>query len=42
LGAPRIVDFSNLHQQRLLQLPDSFVMRRMSDEFAKKHQVRRM
>jgi LysR family cyn operon transcriptional activator len=36
----RIVDFSNLHQQRLLQLPDSFVMRRMSDEICRKHQVR--
>src|SRR5947209_17732182 len=28
----RVVDFSKLHQQRLLQLPDTFVMRRMSDE----------
>jgi LysR family transcriptional regulator, cyn operon transcriptional activator len=36
----RIVDFSKLHQQRLLQLPDSFVMRRMSDEICRKHQVR--
>ena len=36
----RIVDFSKLHQQRLLQLPDSFVMRRMADEVCRKHQVR--
>jgi LysR family cyn operon transcriptional activator len=36
----RLVDFSELHQQRLLQLTDSFVMRRMSDEICRKHQVR--
>src|SRR5213078_220893 len=36
----RLVDFSELHQQRLLQLPDSFVMRRMSDEICRRHQVR--
>jgi LysR family cyn operon transcriptional activator len=36
----RVVDFQKLHQQRLLQLPDSFVMRRMSDEICRKHQVR--
>jgi DNA-binding transcriptional LysR family regulator len=36
----RIVDFSKLHQQRLLQLPDRFVMRRMADEVCRKHQVR--
>jgi len=36
----RIVDFSELHQQRLLQLPDSFVMRRMTDEICRRHQVR--
>ncbi len=36
----RIIDFSKLHQQRLLQLPDSFVMRRMADEVCRKHQVR--
>jgi hypothetical protein len=35
-----VLDFSKLHQQRLLQLPDSFVMRRMSDEICRKHQVR--
>ena len=36
----RTVRLSELHQQRLLQLPDSFVMRRMSDEICRKHQVR--
>ena len=34
------VPVSELHGQRLLQLPDSFVMRRMSDEICRKHQVR--
>src|SRR5215475_5884881 len=36
----RVVDFSKLHLQRLVQLPDTFVMRRMSDEVCRKHQVR--
>jgi LysR family cyn operon transcriptional activator len=36
----RVIRFSELHQQRLLQLPDSFVMRRMSDEISRNHQVR--
>lgn len=36
----RILKFSELHQERILQLPDSFVMRRMSDEICRKHQVR--
>src|SRR6267143_4088118 len=36
----RMFDFSKLHQQRLLQLPDTFVMRRMSDEICRKHKVR--
>jgi len=36
----RVVDFSKLHQERLLQLPDSFVMRRMTDEICRQHQVR--
>ena len=36
----RLVPFSELHQQRVLQLPDSFVMRRMSDEICRNHQVR--
>jgi LysR family transcriptional regulator, cyn operon transcriptional activator len=36
----RVVQLSELHQQRLLQLPNTFVMRRMSDEICRKHQVR--
>jgi LysR family cyn operon transcriptional activator len=36
----RVINFADLHQQRLLQLPDSFVMRRMIDETCRKHQVR--
>lgn len=36
----RGVEFSELHQQRLLQLPDTFVMRRMTDEICRQHQVR--
>jgi LysR family cyn operon transcriptional activator len=36
----RVIDFPKLHQQRLLQLPDSFVMRRMSDEICRNHMVR--
>jgi len=36
----RVVDVSELHQKRLLQLPDSFVMRRMTDVICREHQVR--
>jgi LysR family cyn operon transcriptional activator len=36
----RVVQFSQLHRQRLLQLPDTFVMRRMTDEICRRHQVR--
>ena len=36
----RAIRFAELHQQRLLQLPDSFVMRRMSDEISRNHRVR--
>jgi LysR family cyn operon transcriptional activator len=36
----RVIEFSELHQQRLLQLTDSFVMRRMTDEICRRHQVR--
>src|SRR6184192_629266 len=36
----RTVQFSELHQQRLLQLFDTFVMRRMTDQLCLKHQVR--
>ena len=39
-GKRRIIPFPELHQQRLLQLPDSFVMRRMIDDICRKHQVR--
>jgi LysR family transcriptional regulator, cyn operon transcriptional activator len=35
-----VIHFSKLHQQRLLQLPDTFVMRRMTDEICRNHQVR--
>jgi LysR family cyn operon transcriptional activator len=34
------IPLSELHQQRLLQLPDSFVMRRMIDAIFRSHQVR--
>ena len=36
----RVVQFSELHQQRLLQLFDTFVMRRMTDQICLDHQVR--
>ena len=36
----RLVPLSELHQQRVLQLPNSFLMRRMSDEICSNHQVR--
>jgi LysR family cyn operon transcriptional activator len=36
----RVIQLSELHQQRMLQLPDSFVMRRMTDEICRNHQVR--
>jgi LysR family transcriptional regulator, cyn operon transcriptional activator len=36
----RRLPFAELHQQRLLQLTDSFVMRHMTDEICRKHQVR--
>jgi LysR family cyn operon transcriptional activator len=36
----RLIPFGELHQQRLVQLPDSFVMRRMTDEICRHHQVR--
>jgi LysR family transcriptional regulator, cyn operon transcriptional activator len=35
-----IIPLSELHQQRLLQLPDSFVMRRMIDDVFRNHQIR--
>lgn len=36
----RLIDVGELHQQRLLQLPDTFVMRRMCDAIFRQHQVR--
>jgi len=36
----RMVHFSELHQQRLLQLPHSYVVRRMTDGICRSHQVR--
>ena len=35
-----MVQVADLHGQRLLQLPVSFVMRRMADEICRKHQSR--
>ena len=34
------IDLSEIHQHRLVQLPDSFVTRRMTDEICRNHQVR--
>jgi LysR family transcriptional regulator, cyn operon transcriptional activator len=36
----RVIELSELHQQRTLQLPDTFVMRRMTDAICREHQVR--
>src|SRR2546428_8106159 len=36
----RMIPLTELHQQRVLQLPDSFVMRRMTDALCRNHQVR--
>ena len=36
----RVIPFSELHQQRLLQLFDTFVMRRMTDQICLNHKVR--
>jgi LysR family transcriptional regulator, cyn operon transcriptional activator len=36
----RVIDLAELHQERILQLPDTFVMRRMSDAICREHQVR--
>jgi LysR family transcriptional regulator, cyn operon transcriptional activator len=35
-----VIPLSELHQQRLLQLPDTFVMRRMIDDVFRNHQIR--
>src|SRR6476646_3375030 len=34
------IELRELHQQHILQLPDTFVMRRMSDAICRQHQVR--
>ena len=34
------INFHDLHQQRLLQLPDTFVIRRMTDDICRKYLVR--
>lgn len=36
----RVIDISELHLQRLLQLPDTYVMRRMTDEMMRNFQLR--
>ena len=36
----RVIDLRELHQERFLQLPDTFVMRRMTDAICREHQVR--
>ena len=36
----RTVDLSELHLQRLLQLPDNYVMRRMTDEMFRNYRIR--
>jgi LysR family cyn operon transcriptional activator len=36
----RTIPLAELHQQRLLQLTDSFVMRRMTDEICRSHHIR--
>jgi LysR family cyn operon transcriptional activator len=36
----QVIDLSEIHQQRLVQLPDSFVTRRMTDEICRNHQIR--
>jgi LysR family cyn operon transcriptional activator len=36
----RFIEVTELHQQPILQLPDTFVMRRMSDAICREHQVR--
>ncbi|MGI8956579.1 MAG: LysR family transcriptional regulator [Chthoniobacterales bacterium] len=36
----RVVKLSELHRQRLVQLPDTYVMRRMTDEICRNHRIR--
>jgi LysR family cyn operon transcriptional activator len=36
----RVISVADLHRERLVQLPDSFVVRRMTDAICREHQVR--
>jgi LysR family cyn operon transcriptional activator len=36
----RMISVTDLHRERIVQLPDSFVMRRMTDAICREHQVR--
>ncbi len=36
----REIELSELHRQRLVQLPDTYVMRRMTDEICRNHRIR--
>ena len=36
----RQIELSELHRQRLVQLPDTYVMRRMTDEICRNHRIR--
>lgn len=36
----RVIELSEMHGQRLLQLPDTYVMRRMTDEVCRDYRVR--
>ncbi len=36
----RVVELSELHRQRIVQLPDTYVMRRMTDEICRNHRIR--
>ena len=36
----RLISVAELHRERIVQLPDSFVMRRMTDAICREHQVR--
>lgn len=36
----RVIELSELHGQRILQLPDTYVMRRMTDEMCRNYRIR--
>ncbi len=36
----RVVELAELHRQRIVQLPDTYVMRRMTDEICRNHRIR--